>query len=370
MVKISRIKILSFLFISFFIFIYLIIPFTQDYYDFHKQKIELKVKQNILKEELKDFSLEKIKILDNTKIFYSLSRNPSPFRDSLWKREKKNKNDISKKIIEKINKAEKNIFIEVYLFTHKNIRQAVLQAKKRWVLVKIILEKNIYKSANLNLKTFFELQKAWINVVWSNPKNFKLNHSKIIIIDDELILSTWNLTYSTFSKNTDFFVFTKNFNIVEKFKQIFLNDFEGKKDFVYDHNIVLSPNYTKEKFDFLLNSCQKSLKIYIPSIWDKFLKKIIELKKKNINIEIIFWNRKTNLENIERLKKVSIKVKIKDNIHAKAFLIDEKILFIWSINFNINSITKNREMWILLKNPEIIKKFLEIFKKDFLEEKS
>jgi phosphatidylserine/phosphatidylglycerophosphate/cardiolipin synthase-like enzyme len=106
--------------------------------------------------------------------------------------------------------------------------------------------------------------------------------------------------------------------------------------------------------------------MYIPSIWDKFLEKIIKLKKKNIDIEIIFWNRETNLENIEKLKKASIKVKIKDNIHAKAFLIDEKILFIGSINFNINSITKNREMWILLKNPEIIKKFLEIFDRDFL----
>jgi phosphatidylserine/phosphatidylglycerophosphate/cardiolipin synthase-like enzyme len=38
-------------------------------------------------------------------------------------------------------------------------------------------------------------------------------------------------------------------------------------------------------------------------------------------------------------------------------------LFIWSINFNINSITRNREMWILLKNPEIIKNFLKIFNK-------
>jgi phosphatidylserine/phosphatidylglycerophosphate/cardiolipin synthase-like enzyme len=132
--------------------------------------------------------------------------------------------------------------------------------------IKVLLEKNIYKSANLNLKTFLELQKNNISVSWSNPKNFKLNHSKIIIIDDELILSSGNLTYSTFSKNTDFFIFTKNFNIVEKFKKIFLSDFEGKKDFIYDHNIVLSPNYTKEKFDFLFNSCKKSLKMYIPSI--------------------------------------------------------------------------------------------------------
>ena len=350
-------KRILFIFLSSIFLILVIFPMAQDYYDFHNKKKQIEKKENILEEKLKNFSLEKIKFLKNTDFFYSLDKI-------------ENKNLVSKKIIEKINSAKKNIFIEVYLFTHKNIRNAIIQAKKRWVEIKIILEKNIYKSANLNMKTFLEFKKNWIDVTWSNPKNFKLNHSKIIIIDEQLILSSWNLTYSTFSKNTDFFIFTKDFNIVSKFKKIFISDFEGKKEFIYDHNIILSPYYTKEKFDYLFENCTKSLKIYIPSIWNWFLKKILDLQQKistkglkplNKNIQIIFWDRESNLENIEKLRNAWISVKIQKNIHAKAFLIDEKILFIWSINFNTNSITKNREMWILLKNPEIIEKFLDKF---------
>jgi phosphatidylserine/phosphatidylglycerophosphate/cardiolipin synthase-like enzyme len=267
--------------------------------------------------------------------------------------------------LEKIKNAKKNIYIEVYLFTHKNIRNAVLMAKKRWIEIKIILEKNIYKSANLNLKTFLEFKKNNIDVIWSNPKNYKLNHSKILIIDNELILSTGNLSYSTFTKNTDFFIFTKNINLVEKFKKIFLWDFIWEKTNIYDHNIILSPNYSKEKFDKLFIQTKKSLKMYIPYLWNKFAKKILDLKKKNIDIKIIFSDRENNIEKINLLKNYWIKIQTKKNIHSKAFLIDNKILYIWSTNFDSNSIEKNREAGLLIKNYRAINYFLKYFNKDF-----
>jgi phosphatidylserine/phosphatidylglycerophosphate/cardiolipin synthase-like enzyme len=51
-------------------------------------------------------------------------------------------------------------------------------------------------------------------------------------------------------------------------------------------------------------------------------------------------------------------------MHAKAILIDEKFLFIWSINFSTYSIDQNREIWILIINNEIINNFLNIFNQD------
>ena len=52
-------------------------------------------------------------------------------------------------------------------------------------------------------------------------------------------------------------------------------------------------------------------------------------------------------------------------MHSKAILIDEKYLFIGSINFSEFSIDKNREFWVFLKEENLIKNFLEIFEKDF-----
>jgi phosphatidylserine/phosphatidylglycerophosphate/cardiolipin synthase-like enzyme len=54
----------------------------------------------------------------------------------------------------------------------------------------------------------------------------------------------------------------------------------------------------------------------------------------------------------------------KYKMHAKAILVDEKYLFIWSINFSTYSIDRNREVWILIKNKNIIDDFLDIYSQD------
>ena len=54
-------------------------------------------------------------------------------------------------------------------------------------------------------------------------------------------------------------------------------------------------------------------------------------------------------------------------MHSKVILVDEKYVFVWSVNFSEYSLDKNREMWIILKNEGIVKRILEIFKNDFIE---
>jgi phosphatidylserine/phosphatidylglycerophosphate/cardiolipin synthase-like enzyme len=59
-------------------------------------------------------------------------------------------------------------------------------------------------------------------VVYSNAKNFSLNHSKMILIDDEIFLSTGNFTYSSFAHNREFMFFIKDKILYEKLNNLFL----------------------------------------------------------------------------------------------------------------------------------------------------
>jgi 23S rRNA G2069 N7-methylase RlmK/C1962 C5-methylase RlmI len=45
-------------------------------------------------------------------------------------------------------------------------------------------------SPGLNKKAFNFLKNKGVDVVYSNSKNFSLNHSKMILIDNEIFLST------------------------------------------------------------------------------------------------------------------------------------------------------------------------------------
>lgn len=342
----SKIKIQSIIIVIFFIiFSYFNIG---EFLDYQKNHENLKNTEINNKEKISNFSLEKINNIKDIQ----LKVTPN--------------NGVLKKIISRINKAKIRIYIEVYMFTNKDIISSVLKAKKRWVDIKVILEKNPYKIPNINNKTYNVFIKNKIDVVWSNSKNYSLNHSKMILIDNKIILSTWNLTHSTFIKNKDLFLFINDEKLLTNLELIFINDFRWIKTWEYNSNLVLSPNYSRKKLETLILSARKEIKMYFPYIKDTNLEDLIIKKaKENIQIEIIVWKDFFNKykEIVNKLKNAWIKINYlkKYTLHSKAILVDNTFLFIWSINFSYYSLDKNREIWLILKNKRIIKDFLKIF---------
>jgi len=342
----SKIKIQSIIIVIFFIiFSYFNIG---EFLDYQKNHENLKNTEINNKEKISNFSLEKINNIKDIQ----LKVTPN--------------NGVLKKIISRINKAKIRIYIEVYMFTNKDIISSVLKAKKRWVDIKVILEKNPYKIPNINNKTYNVFIKNKIDVVWSNSKNYSLNHSKMILIDNKIILSTWNLTHSTFIKNKDLFLFINDEKLLTNLELIFINDFRWIKTWEYNSNLVLSPNYSRKKLETLILSSRKEIKMYFPYIKDTNLEDLIIKKaKENIQIEIIVWKDFFNKykEIVNKFKNAWIKINYlkKYTLHSKAILVDNTFLFIWSINFSYYSLDKNREIWLILKNKRIIKDFLKIF---------
>lgn len=274
-------------------------------------------------------------------------------------------------MVDIVDLAESRVYLETYIFTEKRIREALIRAKNRWVDVRVILEKNIYLAWNLNASAYKDLTNAGIPVVYNNPENFSLNHTKMMIVDDEVIISTWNYSYSTYSTNREFFLFIYDDDLIDIFISIFTTDFELKKVWYDFWNLVLSPDTSRIKLEYLLKNADKSIKIYAHNFSDDGLENII-LKKRSsgVDIEMIFPTLErvsSNWSIISRLVSSGVTLSIQSSPfpHAKAILIDSKYLYIWSINYSSASMDRNREVWLLIKNKDIINYFLEVFNLDF-----
>jgi cardiolipin synthase A/B len=345
-------KLLTIFFTVIFITVFSIFNFSE-YKDFHTNKKNISEKQIKIKNNIKNFELNDIKNLQQTQIYSTPSKS------------------LLEEIVKLINEAKKEIYLETYIFTEKRIQSALIDAYKKWIKIKIILEKSPYMAYNINNKTYNKLKKTWIDIVWSNSDNYSFNHSKILLIDDLSIISTGNFSYSTFTKNRDFFIFTNDNKINSKLKENFSNDYNWIKINIFDENLIFSPKTWRIKFEKLLNWAKNSIKIYFQYLKDdEFVNQLIKLKKeKNLDIKIIIPKTAKNDKNIVKLKNTwaNIKVYEKYKIHSKAILIDENYLFIWSINCSNYSLDKNREAWILLINENIINKFVTIFNNDFLK---
>ena len=342
-------KIISIIFILLFTIIFSIFNF-EEYKEFHKNKVVLEKQKVELTKKIENFSLKDIKEINDIEYYYTPNK------------------DLLKKIIDHILEAKKEILLETYMLTEKRIQEALIKVHKKWINIKIILEKDPYLAYSINNKAYNKLSKEWINIKWSNKSNYSFNHSKVLLIDNLSIISTGNFSYSTFTKNRDFFIFTTDNNIYEKLKINFYNDYNWIKINIYDNNLIFSPSTSRIKFEKLFLEAEKNIKMYFQYLKDDDLVNLlISIKEeKGINITIIIPETATNDKNTIKLKNKWIKIKVlsKYKMHAKAILIDNKYLFIWSINFSSYSIDKNREVWILIKNIKIINKFLELFNKD------
>ncbi len=166
------------------------------------------------------------------------------------------------RLVSMIEQSKKQVFIEVYIFTEKRILQALKDAKKRGVDVRVVLEKNVFGATSINRKVFKELQSAGVSVTYDNSKLYNFVHTKLLIVDDTYIITTGNVSYSSFTINREFYVIGENSADIQTLRSIFLADFRGQEILESTDNLVVSPVNSRKKIETLLISAKKDIFLY------------------------------------------------------------------------------------------------------------
>lgn len=123
-------------------------------------------------------------------------------------------------ILNLIDSAEESIYIEVYIMSSDTIVTKLIEAENKGLDVKIILEKRM---GGKNQEIFKELEDAGVDVRWATY-DYKLTHSKIIIIDNSKVLvGSPNLSNSAMYENREAAVIIEG-PIVNEFLQFFYED--------------------------------------------------------------------------------------------------------------------------------------------------
>lgn len=127
-------------------------------------------------------------------------------------------NIINNEIIPYIDNAKKNIYISIFFITHKEIQQALINAHKRGVEIKII---NDATNAHTKHTIHKGLRLAGIKVKTENYAG-KM-HSKTMVIDNEIsIIGSLNYTKSGNNKNDENVVVIYNKEIAQYMQSTFM----------------------------------------------------------------------------------------------------------------------------------------------------
>ena len=121
--------------------------------------------------------------------------------------------DCTHKITDQILQAKNSILVQAYYLTSKSIAEALVEAKKKGVVVKVILDKSQRKNKySLIHYIVGEGIQVWID---SRPA---IAHNKILIIDGtEVITGSFNFTDSAQKRNAENLVFISDNKLAQEY---------------------------------------------------------------------------------------------------------------------------------------------------------
>lgn len=122
------------------------------------------------------------------------------------------KNNCSKELINAIRNAKKTIYVQSYSFTNHDIAMALVDAKSNGVSVRVYIDKSRVKEKYCIIHKMIE---AKIPVIVQKSNN--LAHNKIMIIDDEIVITgSFNWTNNAL-KNEENLNFIKSKALVRSY---------------------------------------------------------------------------------------------------------------------------------------------------------
>jgi len=258
------------------------------------------------------------------------------------------------------------LYIQTYDFTHRDFRSLMKNLWLGWTDVRIMQENKKYRQYADTYQQVVNFFSGVDGVQVKSDEHLWLNflHTKLALTDDYYSIQTANLTQSAF-KNREYFLVGNDPNIWENLHDLFLKDWEWEQIYPEDihPNLLVCPINCREALELLIATAEESIWIQTQYIVDD---RVLDLLKKqsSLDMQIVVADLDSNRAMLYYFWPKIARALAKPYVHAKMMLIDDKYLYVGSINFSDNSMDQNRELGIIVTNRSAI----DAFKKQFVQD--
>lgn len=273
-------------------------------------------------------------------------------------------------ITDEIDAARTSVDVEVYLLTSDEIIASLKRARGRGAFVRIIIERQPYKSERDKSAVKAQLEANGFAVRFG-PTRYTYTHAKFIIVDDKVgIVSTANFTYSAFTSNRDLGVTTTEPAEVRDLESIFEADWRDEPTPVVS-TLVLSPTNARVEMASLVGDARSRIDVYAEEMYDeRMVNAFIAARKRGVTVRILVPSSDDadQQAQIDRLIAAGVDVRLLDapTLHAKMILVDDRDVFVGSQNMSATSIDHNREVGIVLSESSNVARLAKAFQRDFV----
>ena len=269
-------------------------------------------------------------------------------------------------------RAQKELYI-ISPYTSEESLEKVLEHVKPGVSVKIIVKR---EGDYVKARKVAEKRKK-VEVKLGSKV-----HCKFLVNEEELLISSANISEQGFEKWFEIGIVTNDPNVVNKAREFFLALWNGKyyKENYYGGDKISINTFTQTTFISsasnlppilfdLIKSAKESIVIISPYWTYGATKELIEYASEDIKIDAIIRIDKQDLargltepEAVELLKRYG-DVWDYRNLHAKALIVDDRFAIISSLNITDEGFKQNYEAGVLTQNPIVIDRLKAITEK-------
>jgi cardiolipin synthase len=262
-------------------------------------------------------------------------------------------------IISAIKSAKKSIEVAIFRFDYNSIEAALNAAVTKGVKVTALIA-NTNRGGVKNLRQLEMRFLAAGIVVARTDDDLIRYHDKYIIIDRQMLyMLSFNFTHLDIDRTRGFGIATKNTKLVQEAISLFEADSTRRQYAPKANTLVVSPANSRKVLGTFLKRAKKQLLIFDPKISDKEMMGILRNQAK-AGVEVRVIGRVAARTEFAVRKPTSMR------LHTRTIIRDHHQGFIGSQSLRSAELDARRELGLLVRDPKIVKKLVEIFEADWV----
>jgi len=285
--------------------------------------------------------------------------------------------DSARPILDAIKEATKSLRIKMFVFSDPDLLKAVIEAKRRGVEVRVMLNPTRRSGESENEETRKALTDADVEVIDSNPA-FDLTHEKSMVVDDRIaFVKSLNWETKNLTSTRDYAIITDNGHEVNEIIECFEADW-SRKDFDPGPNahLIWCDGNGRDKIAEFIDQAKHTLFLQNERYQDAIIiEHLVRATKRGVKVHAMArpphtLKKEKLVEGVGGLRimdDVGVKVhKLKHlKLHAKMLYADGVRAIVGSINLAPGSFDSRRELAIEVRDDEVIERLQKIAHHDW-----
>ncbi|HEY6115305.1 MAG TPA: phospholipase D-like domain-containing protein [Candidatus Dormibacteraeota bacterium] len=279
-------------------------------------------------------------------------------------------------ILDAITSARTSLRIKMFAFSDPALVGAVTAARRRGVLVRVMLNRARRSGQEDNEETHARLAAAGVDVLESNPA-FALTHEKSMVVDDSTaFVTSFNWTTKNLTRTRDYGIVTDHRREVAEIVECFEADWDRRPFNPGAHvHLVWCPINGRDRIARMIDEAKHSLVVQNERYQDAvILERLVRAAQRGVKLHVMARSPHAlkqdqlveGVVGLRLLDDVGVKIRKLNGLrlHGKMLLADGVAAMVGSINLAPGSFDSRRELAIEVRDAAAVDRLHTIVRLD------